>query len=145
MSKEEIKLEESYLLLDFFDNVKRVLTYLHTDEVEFEVRPRRKANFLKYRFSYLNEDGQHFEELITHCLKLGGTTLSKEELEKFNKVVAVIEKENVSLKPINKETTIEEFLKQFSKFHEVAYLNRQLNKELPTNDSSDSNTKRLKL
>jgi hypothetical protein len=145
MSKEKITLEDSYLLLEFFDNVKRILTYLHTDEVEFEVRPNRKANFAKYRFSYRNEDGEYFEEFITHCLKLGGQEISRDELEKFNKVVAVIEKENVSLKPINKDTTVEEFLKQFSKFHQIAYLNRQLSSELPTNELSKENTKILKL
>jgi hypothetical protein len=134
MNKDEIKLEESYLLLEFFEDIKRVLVYLHTDEVEFEVRPKRKANFSKYRFSYKNDEGEHFEEFITHCLKFGADYAPKAFYEKFDKVVNVIEKEKVFLKPINKNTTFEEFLSQFSKVHAVVYLNRELNKELPVND-----------
>lgn len=145
MSKEKIQLEESYLLLEFFEDVKKVLIHLHTDEVEFEVRPKRKANFAKYRFSYRNDDGEHFEEFITHCLKFGSDYAPKEFYEKFNKVINVIEKEKVSLKPINKNTTFEEFLSQFSKVHEVVYLNRELNKELAVNHSDSAQKARLKL
>ena len=144
MPKENIQLEDSYLLLDFFEDIKRVLTYLHTDEVEFEVRPKRKANFAKYRLSYRNDEGEHLEEFITHCLKFGSDYAPKEFYEKFDKVVRVIEKEKVSLKPINKNTTIEEFLSQFSKVHAVVYANRELNKELPVNDGKDQKS-RLKL
>lgn len=145
MAKEEIQLEESYLLLEFFENVKRALVYLQTDEVEFEVRPKRTAKFLKYRFFYRNDEGEHVEELITHVLNMGNETMSKTELENFNKVVAVIEKEKASLKPINKETKIEDFLRQFSKVHEVVYINKELNKELPVNESNEEQRKRLKL
>lgn len=144
MSKETSQLQESYLLLEFFENIQKVLSYLNTDRVAFEVRPNRTAKFLKYRIIYQNRDGDDIEELLTHCLRFGAETAPKIFYENFDKVIGVIEKENVTLKPISTDTTLKAFLSQFNKVHEVVYLNRELNNELSVNEGSDDK-KRLKL
>ncbi len=143
--KDDPNLRDSYLLMDFFDNLKRMLIHLHTDEVKFIVNEEKKQKFLKYRIIYQNNDFDYIEELLTKGLSFSVEKSGKDFYNDFDDLMAVIEKEKVNLKPFNSKTTLKEFMDQFDKIHQIAYLKHELTEDLPINQSNLDNAKKLKL
>lgn len=143
--KDAPNLRDSYLLMDLFEDLKRLLVHLHTDKIDFLISEKRTEKFLKYRVSYQNDNLDYCEELLTYGLKFSAEKGGQDFYNNFDDTMAVIEKEKVKLKTFTSKTTFKEFMDQFDKIHQIAVIKHELTENLPVNSINADNSKKLKL